>query len=308
MRVIEVPTVTNDMLKANYGVAIVTERLGRHCLVRPVAADTDIGIDLYCETVVENQPFLYFWVQVKTGTECKVDQSSNRASYRFKASHLSYWIQQPVPVFAALVPTQWPVSSEPDIYLVDVTTQMLITSIDEGQSTVALWSDYYMPVASPNAVQEFIEKRVPETTARLQIAKGVVSSIPELRAEYVHKTPFSPVSRFKNQILNQIRTTAACSVLFFLQDENPTNGNGDFRRTLAAILELFDGDPHWENYMARAVSHHLDGSYDLAAQMYQKACNTIAADPNVQDRPYWKTLKEKIMSMSDVARSKRPLG
>ena len=44
------PAVTENRLKGNYGAALVVSRLSGECLVRPVAAETDVGVDLYCET------------------------------------------------------------------------------------------------------------------------------------------------------------------------------------------------------------------------------------------------------------------
>jgi len=57
-----------EQLKGNYAENLVAEWLSRVCLVRPVASGTDIGIDLYCESVVGNKPYHHFWVQVKTIT------------------------------------------------------------------------------------------------------------------------------------------------------------------------------------------------------------------------------------------------
>jgi hypothetical protein len=62
------PRTPEEHLKANYGVALVMEKFSAGCLVRPVAAGTDVGVDLYCESVAEGKPFLHFWVQVKLCT------------------------------------------------------------------------------------------------------------------------------------------------------------------------------------------------------------------------------------------------
>ena len=116
-----------NRLKGNFGAAVVMARLSARCLVRPVAADTDVGVDLYCETVAEDgRPFLHFWIQVRAGEQCKVrGGDSHSTSCSFSRDHLNYWSRQPVPVFAALVPTDWPVRCEPTIYVVDITTQCL---------------------------------------------------------------------------------------------------------------------------------------------------------------------------------------
>src|SRR5262245_27943710 len=104
---------------------MVMARLSGECLVRPVAVDTDVGVDLYCETVIESRPFLHFWMQVKAGDQCEARGEATAASCSFGLEHLNYWLRQPVPVFAALVPTTWPVSCEPSIYVVDITSQLL---------------------------------------------------------------------------------------------------------------------------------------------------------------------------------------
>jgi hypothetical protein len=99
------PLVPESRLKGNYGASVLMARLSAECLVRQVAADTDVGIDLYCETVSEGQPFLHFWLQVRAGKQCKIESGGNNATCRFSRDELTYWSRQPVPVFAALVPT-----------------------------------------------------------------------------------------------------------------------------------------------------------------------------------------------------------
>lgn len=72
------PIVNENCLKGNYAASYVASKLSAYCLVRPVAADTDVGIDLYCETVQENQPFLHFWMQVKSGKQCHLYKSGKK--------------------------------------------------------------------------------------------------------------------------------------------------------------------------------------------------------------------------------------
>ena len=175
------PIVLDSMLKGNYGASLVMARLSGECLVRPVAAGTDVGIDLYCETVADGKPFLHFWMQVKAGGQCSVVEGTHHASCSFQIDHLRYWAQQPVPVFAALVPTHWPVSSEPDLYIVDITTQMLLSQPDAGQKSITLMSDLYWPHGSYKELKEFLTTTIPDTTARLQISKGILSPSPTLQ-------------------------------------------------------------------------------------------------------------------------------
>jgi Domain of unknown function (DUF4365) len=282
------PTVSDKWLKGNYGAAVVMARLSGECLVRPVAADTDVGVDLYCETVVEGQPYLHFWVQVKTGAQCKLDPATATASCWFDREHLKYWFRQPVPVYAALVPTDWPVRAEPDIYLIDITTYMLIAGLQGiSPSGGTLHSDYHWPAGAPDQVRAFLTEVVPETTARLQCARGVVTHSPTLTPQYVQKYPPVPVSRFKGEILKQLRTTAAFSVLFSAKSGDSTAEDKEFRHLLARIVEQFGDDPHWENFMSRACASHDGGDYGQAVTLYDKAKQGIEGDPNLPSRPDW---------------------
>jgi|SRR5947209_4960364 len=301
------PIVTENRLKGNYGAALVMSRLSGECLVRPVAADSDVGVDLYCETVAEGRPFLHFWLQVKAGDQCKRDASSNAASCSFELDHLKYWTQQPVPVFAALVPAEWPVLCEPDIYIVDITSQILMESLPVSQQAITLWSHYHWPTGDRASVQEFLRYDVPDTTARLQVSRGVVADTPTPTPQYVQTRPRVPVLRFKDQIRYQLRRTATNAIIFSLADGEPTREDVEFRRLLAQIVEQFGDDPHWENFFSRAISSHADGKYSDAVPVYEKARQCIQADPNVRDGASWQETVRLIETLEEQARRQYPL-
>ena len=284
-------------------------RLSAECLVRPVAVDTDVGVDLYCETVAEGRPFLHFWIQVRAGDQCKVRSDSATASCSFQLDHLAYWLRQPVPVFSALVPTAWSVSGEPAIYIVDVTTQLLVTGLPVGQRELTLASDYRWAPGSAEAVRAFLADVVPQTTARLQVSRGVVSASPTPTPTYVKITPFVPVTRFMSQIEHQLRTTAANSILFALSKAAapPPAEVLVFCRLLAGVVERFGDDPHWENFMARALTSHADEDYEGALAMYDKAHSCIEADHHVRDDPPWQLNLRWIQRLQACARERRPL-
>jgi len=57
----------NNQLKGNWGEQYIASRLTScDCLVRHVPQGHDSGIDLYCESIKNGNPFLHFFVQVKT--------------------------------------------------------------------------------------------------------------------------------------------------------------------------------------------------------------------------------------------------
>lgn len=298
------PVVPDSRLKGNYGAAIVMGRLSGDCLVRPVAADTDVGVDLYCETLDdERRPFLHFWIQVKSGEQCKVDPARAVASCSFERDKLEYWSRQPVPVFAALVPTEWPAQGNPDIYIVDVTTYVLFTGLPREESK-SLCSEHHWPAGDNDCVRRFLTDVVPKTTARLQCSRGVVAASPTSAPQYVQSTPFVPVIQFKERIQNQLRTTAACSIQFAVL-ETKTDAT-EFRRLLAHILEQFGDDSHWETFMARALSSHVDQDFENALALYGIAKHRIQNDPNVCNDPSWQATVRHIEQQETRARDQKP--
>lgn len=297
------PAITDARLKGNYGAAVVMERLSAQALVRPVATDTDVGIDLYCETVVDREPNFHFWIQVKAGEQCTV-HSETIASCSFDLDHLRYWAKQPVPVFAALVPTDWRPKQVPDVYVVDITTQLLFGRADSESKSITLHSDYHWPKGNWECVRKFLTEDVPDSTARLQCSKGVVAPSPTSTPKYLRRIPEVPVARFKKYIQDQLRVTAAYSVLF-LEAENETPDEADFRRLCVRIVEQFHNE-HWEDFMARAQSSHADQNFDDAIQWYQKAQDSILGDPNVRDLPVFRGYIEEIDVLKEHARNHQP--
>lgn len=301
------PKVLDSRLKGNYGAALVMTRLSSECLVGPVTADTDTGVDLYCETVSDSQPFLHFWVQVKAGSQCRLDDAEQRASCRFDRDDLLYWSRQPVPVFAALVPAAWPPRHEPDIYIADTTTFIIFGRCPAGNHSATIPSAYRWAAGDQDAVRSFLSAVVPNTTARLQCAAGVVAASPTLVPSYVRSAPAVPVTRFMPEILDQLRTTAARAVLFAVASGDQRKEAVEFRRLLARIVEQFDDDPHWENFMARALSSHADEDFERAAGLYQRARGSIRRDPSVRDDPSWQATERCVEHLESCALSRRPL-
>jgi len=278
------PIIDQNRLKGNYGSSYVASLLSSECLVRPVAAETDVGVDLYCETLAEDRPFLHFWVQVKTGDQCVVSSDGESASCSFGVDHLHYWISQPVPVFAALVPTDWPVSKVPSVYIVDLVTQLL-GGIPRGKASHTMHSEWRWHPGDRADVRHFLENVVPTSTARLLCRQGLVAPIPTARPRYELKMPYVPVTRFRDVISQQIRRTAANSILFMFASGEIGEETNEFRRTMAAVLEQYPEDPHWENFMARAISHHADNEFGIAEKLYMRARDFILKDEKVRDKP-----------------------
>ena len=284
--------VDEKRLIGNFGAAYVTARISSHCLVRPVAADTDVGIDLYCETVQQQEPFLHFWLQVKAGqSRISVSADKATASYRFKAEHLAYWQRQPVPVYAALVPIDWPVTKDPAIYVVDITGNIIEHGVPKPKSYRSIESQWKWGRNHRTSVDKFLRLVVPEGTAKIHCTQGVVARIPSRTASYVHGIPEIPVEAYWQQILTQIRTTAAWSIILAYLRKAVSPDTDSFRRRLANALEGLGDKSHWETLVARGLSSHLDGGYSEAQPLYSKALRRLKNDERfrAEHQAEWRT-------------------
>jgi len=96
-----------------------------------------------------------------------------------------------------------------------------------------------------------------------------------------------PVARFRDDILTQVRRTAAFGIICLKNAGALRGPNSAFRQRLARVAAQFEDDDHWETYAAQAFSCHADRDFDLAVSFYDKAIATIRADANVCDLPDW---------------------
>jgi hypothetical protein len=204
------------------------------------------------------------------------------------------------------VPTTWPVVREPDIYIIDVTSQLLTTTFASGQQSATFWSDHYWLAGDSHSVQRFLFEEVPRTTARLQVSKGVVADIPTSQPQYVQTRPRVPVLAFKDEIQYQLRRTATNAIIFAMAEGEQTSEHANFRRLLTQIVEQFE-DTHWENFFSRGISYHVDKRYSEAVLMYEKARQCILADPEVRDEPSWQEKVRLLETLVSLARNEYPL-
>lgn len=300
-------TVDENRLKGNWGAAHVAALLSAECLVRPVAADTDVGVDLYCETVEESQPFLHFWMQVKAGAQCRVAADRRTATCSLSRKHLEYWRRQPVPVFAALVPADWPVLEYPAIYIVDITCNVLQSRLDPAQESLSLTSECVWSPGNRDVIKQFLNQVVPRNAALLKLKDGIVASIPSLQDCYFQSTPLASVACFTDKILTQIRKTAAFSIISLRYNATLAGKNEAFRRRLACIAALFDDDKHWETYAAQAFSCHIDGDCKRAVELYDRALAIISDDSSTHGVPWWEQCVKRLKADRKLAEFKQGL-
>jgi Domain of unknown function (DUF4365) len=190
-RVFFMSKVDRNRSKGNYAQHFASLWLSRACLVRPVAEGTDIGIDLYCESLMEHTPFLHFWVQVKAIT-VKVTRKTNAdkvVAFDFETKHLQYWKRQPIPVYAFIVCiTKWPPADINTIHVIQISKWLVQNDIPD-QRYVRIESSYKLEADSLDAgIDDFTTRIVPWDTAFLLLQKGIVSPIPHsLNPDRLHK-------------------------------------------------------------------------------------------------------------------------
>ena len=98
-------TITDNQLKGNWGEDYITSNLAaKDCFVRRVTQGRDTGIDLYCETIKNGEPFLHFRCQVKTKKKWSGDEKEVSIDPSDIEKYKEYWLRQPFPVFIFCVP------------------------------------------------------------------------------------------------------------------------------------------------------------------------------------------------------------
>ena len=135
----------------------------------------------------------------------------------------------------------------------------------------------------------------------------MVASMPTLKPSYVIHSPLVPVARFKESILTQVRRTAALSIAFLYTQNALGADTAEFRRTMASVVEQFADDPHWENFMSRALSYHADKSFDRAIEFYNKAIQCIQSDQSVASLESWQEQVREIENLREDARREKTL-
>ena len=175
-----IPLVDESRQKGNFAESIAAAWLSRRCLVRPVSSGTDIGVELYCASLVGTSPFQHFWVQIKAISERNIGglESEEKAWYDFETRHLRYWQRQPVPVYAFLVPViGWPSPFPSRIYGVNISDELLRNGIPTKKTVRYHTTNWFDADEIDEDLDQFLSRIVPIDTAALLVPKGIVLSI-----------------------------------------------------------------------------------------------------------------------------------
>ena len=299
------PSVDVNRLKGNFAQALASTWLSRMCLVRPVAEGTDIGIDLYCESIVDGVPYLHFWVQVKAipSSSVRVEGEERTARYSFDRRHLEYWDRQPIPVYALLVPVDsWP-PSEPDaIFLVRVTEELVKGDLPATNSITYHTKDGFERDSLDDELRKFVTDIVPWDTSALLLRRGIVAPLSGQPGSFTAGVGF----QYLPQVLSSIRD-AAIQGLFhvttgqsieaelqerglthlsssLLGSKDPSSSWEPLRKHFAKIAATFEEDMHHFGLSVLAWSARDVGDFESAKMYLHLALTRIAADRGLQDQ------------------------
>lgn len=284
------PLIDQNRIKGNYGEHLVAQALSKYgCLVRPVAEGTDIGVDLYCETVEEDQPFLHFWVQVKARKDIKITEDNKIASFPFQVDHLRYWDRQPVPVFAFLIKIEDSLQPPENIYIA------VLSSIyhPEIQKTVheslTIRSQYKFENNTDEFWKEFLFKIMPMITSEIRFKDGTIGPIPTLTPKYKKYIPDVPgCSQYAYKVKKSI-LISACTIVSdaaFSIKNNEKDYKKDYEiLTLVKILKTFTTLDSTDYLVQQSLSfwERVTGNIQQANKYHKKAKETVKNDPNLSE-------------------------
>jgi hypothetical protein len=287
------PRIADNLLRGNHGEHLVAQVLSRSCLVRPVVGNTDIGVDLYCESVIDGEPFLHFWAQVKASED--FPNEAVDTGYGFKTAHLEYWRRQPVPVLAFLVPA---VEDEIRfVHVVDITMNVIDKGVNDAETqTIRSSTNLGLPISdriqTAAQLRGLLLHHLPMVVSAQYAEKGFVYPAPKPKDEYTQFVSLHYVDRYAARISERLRAGAAMGVLRGLDSGKTLR---EIPKGLIGALMAFDDDLHFETHEAIGRVKQAEGKLDEARRAYERARQIIREDPNVDaNTPPWSEAVTKL--------------
>lgn len=255
----------------NRGEMFVAFLLSQFCLVRQVASGTDVGVDLYCETLIEGVPHCHFWVQVKT---CRKKLAKRM---RFDAKDLEYWLRQPIPVFVFFVSDSNMGFDDYKINVVNLTEKFINKPVINPTSNADKTLESDVTITSTTELKRFVFQQVPETIARQFLRDGILFPIKTTaQNQYVKTYNSIGIERFARPIMKNIGRTAALllkNVLSLPRDEFKKQ-----REQLEQILESFAEWGNHDFHFALGLSKMNSLKYEEAIRCFERSRKNIIDD------------------------------
>ena len=314
------PSVDVNRLKGNYAQVLASTWLSRMCLVRPVAEDSDIGIDLYCESIVEAVPYLHFWVQVKAipSSAIRIEGHERIARYSFDKKHLEYWGRQPIPVYAFLVPVDsWPPNETDAIFVIRVTEELVKGDVPSAGSITYHTKDGFERDSLDDELRKFVTDIVPWDTSALLLRRGIVAPL----AGQPDRFPAGVGFQYLPRVLSSIRDASVQGLFHVIMGERveaearrlglahrlssrpgfkePFTSREPLRKHFERIAATFEDEMHYFGLSALAWSARAGGDLATAKAYLDLALEKIAVDSTLQEQERSTRLTEVKELMED---------
>lgn len=292
---------TENQLKGNWAEQYISARLAENgCLIRHVPQGHDIGIDLYCETIAENTPFLHFWSQIKTSKKWKGNEK--KVTFSVKEREKEYWIKQPVPVFVFLVP-----DLREHVGQIFVPFYICRTDVwTEGKI------DSWKKIESSQDLANFLIADLPYLYFLWELKEGKVSHLKTVRNEYTKFFPAFSTQHYETVLLVSLRSTLwRLSHDTMFPNETSVNNfkkcisdNSEERvrraepyvrayQIIAGIQNYSSG--HYEVSLIMGLFSELKEEYEKALSYYEQSLSIIERDNKIdKSRGFWKITKEEV--------------
>ncbi|MFC1561098.1 DUF4365 domain-containing protein [Candidatus Latescibacterota bacterium] len=185
--------ITDEQIKGNWAEQYIASELSSQgCFIRQVTQGHDSGIDLYCETIVNNVPFLHFWCQIKSSKRYKGIHKQITSSQFQK--HKEYWLKQPVPVFIFIVP---------DLRYKQNIPYYIFSALDL-LSNKKIKS--YPKITNHSELNLFLKKDLIIQTFLWELKDGKVSPL-KTENSYIKYFPIGVAQKFEKKLLESLRHT-----------------------------------------------------------------------------------------------------
>ncbi|HSV49198.1 MAG TPA: DUF4365 domain-containing protein [Candidatus Acidoferrales bacterium] len=302
----------DNQLKGNWAEQYISSRLAENgCLIRHVPQGHDIGIDLYCEIIVENTPFLHFWCQIKTRNRWKGNEK--RVTFHLEEREKEYYIKQPVPVFVFLVPDLRKDTGKIFVPFFICRTDAWING--------RIYS--CKKIESSQDLTNFLTTDLPYLYYFWELKEGKVSHLKTVRNQYTRSFPSFTTQPYEGVLLTSLRST-----LWRLSNDTmfPNEASVDnFKKCISENVEerVEKAEPyvrayqiiadiqnyssgHYEVPAIMGLFNELKGEYEKALRYYEQSLSIIERDKIIDtSQGPWKIIKEDVQD--DIRRTKEKI-
>ncbi len=251
--------------------------LSSFCLVRPVANGTDVGVDLYCEALIDGVPHSHFWVQIKT----QMTKLPKRKT--FEVRDLEYWSRQPIPVFIFLVSGEKMDFNNFQINIINLSEKFIAEPYIDPINTLKKSLSTDLTISSHNELKSFIFDEVPKTIARLYVRDGVIFHTRRtVHEEYIKTYDFKDIHKYARPIMKNIGRMSALLIRDIINQRLKDDDLNRQRKQLERILETYWDWGNSDFHFTLGLSKITDKDFAGAIPCFQRALANVDSDKRLK--------------------------